>query len=84
MPENEAEITLSFAPVVKRAAPAVVNVYGRGARAAGAAIPFFDDPVFEEFFGGRQRERVQQSVGSGVIVTADGIVVTNHHVIEAR
>jgi Do/DeqQ family serine protease len=81
-PQNRAEVTLSFAPVVKKAGPAVVNVYGER-RERQARNPIFDDPFFRELFGGRaQRERVQQSVGSGVIVGEDGIVVTNHHVIE--
>jgi Do/DeqQ family serine protease len=81
-PESRAQVQLSFAPLVKRAAPAVVNVYGarREQRPRGS---IFDDPMFREFFGGRGApERQQQSVGSGVIVGADGLVVTNHHVIE--
>ena len=81
-PETRADITLSFAPVVKSAGPAVVNVYGTR-RQTQARNPIFDDPFFRDLFGGRSpRERVQQSVGSGVIVADDGIVVTNHHVIE--
>nr|HRK25638.1 trypsin-like peptidase domain-containing protein [Beijerinckiaceae bacterium] len=81
-PSSRAEVTLSFAPVVKKAGPAVVNVYGER-REQQARHPLLDDPFFRELFGGRlPRERVQQSVGSGVIVGEDGIVVTNHHVIE--
>ena len=86
-PASRAEISLSFAPVVKRAAPAVVNVYAQR-RVQGASNPFFDDPFFRRFFGdqfqggGPPRERVQRSLGSGVIVDPAGIVVTNHHVIE--
>jgi Do/DeqQ family serine protease len=81
-PQSRAEITQSFSPLVKRAAPAVVNVYG--ARREKVRNPLFDDPFFRELFGGRgqPQERMERSVGSGVIVGADGIVVTNHHVIE--
>ena len=82
VPQTRSEIALSFAPVVKKAGPAVVNVYGER-REQQARHPLMDDPFFRDLFGGRQpRERVQQSVGSGVIVAEDGIVVTNHHVIE--
>jgi Do/DeqQ family serine protease len=84
-PGSKAEVQLSFAPLVKQAAPAVVNVYG-ARREQRARNSFMDDPFFREFFGGGrqgpQQERVQQSVGSGVIVGSDGFVVTNHHVIE--
>jgi Do/DeqQ family serine protease len=86
-PASRAEITLSFAPVVQRAAPAVVNVYALK-RVQGGNNPFFDDPIFRRFFGqgmpgmGPPGERLQRSLGSGVIVDPAGIVVTNHHVIE--
>ncbi len=84
VPSSAAELKLSFAPVVKESAPAVVNVYGT--RREQVRNPFLDDPFFEQFFGGGRggtsRERVAKSVGSGVIVGADGIVVTNYHVID--
>ncbi len=87
VPATKAEVTFSFAPVVKKTAGSVVNVYGTRREANGRAQSgsLFDDPVFREFFGGGSgapQERVKQSVGSGVIVGTDGIVVTNHHVIE--
>jgi Do/DeqQ family serine protease len=80
VPSSAAEITLSFAPVVKRVAPAVVNVYA--ARVIENRIPMFDDPIFRRFFGSSPREQVQRSLGSGVIVDPAGLVVTNFHVIE--
>jgi Do/DeqQ family serine protease len=81
VPSSPAEIKLSFAPVVKRVAPAVVNVYA--ARVVENRFPLFDDPIFRRFFGGGSpREQLQRSLGSGVIVDAAGLVVTNFHVIE--
>ncbi len=81
-PSGRTEITLSFAPVVRQVAPAVVNVYGARRVQSRQRNPFADDPFFREFFGGGRNERVQQSVGSGVIVGADGTILTNHHVVE--
>jgi S1-C subfamily serine protease len=87
VPDSRAEITLSFAPVVKRAAPAVVNVYARRTVRQRGFLPFGDDPLFRHFFGddgvfGAPRERVQNSLGSGVIVDESGFIVTNNHVIK--
>jgi Do/DeqQ family serine protease len=79
VPSSAGEIKLSFAPVVKRVAPSVVNVYA--ARVVENHVPMFDDPIFRRFFGGG-REQVQRSLGSGVIVDPAGLVVTNFHVIE--
>jgi Do/DeqQ family serine protease len=80
VPSSPAELQLSFAPVVKRVAPAVVNVYA--ARVVENHNPFMNDPLFRQFFGAVPREQVLRSLGSGVIVDGNGLVVTNYHVIE--
>ena len=81
VPESREQIIFSYAPVVKLAAPAVVNVYVRQRVRRDSA---FNNPVFEEFFGREfgHSERAQNSLGSGVIVAPNGIVVTNNHVIQ--
>jgi Do/DeqQ family serine protease len=84
VPGSAAELMLSYAPVVQRVAPAVVNVYA--AKLVENRNPFFEDPFFRRFFGGPDssvpREQVQRSLGSGVILDQAGLIVTNHHVIE--
>jgi serine protease Do len=82
VPSSREQVQLSFAPVVKQAAPAVVNIYTR--KVVRTVSPLFNDPFFRQFFGsqmGVPQERVQRSLGSGVIVRSDGTVVTNNHVI---
>ena len=83
-PASAGEMQLSFAPVVKRVAPAVVNVYA-SRTVQQSMSPFFSDPFFRQFFGdqpgGPTRQRVQRSLGSGVIIDPSGLIVTNFHVI---
>ena len=82
VPDSQAEIQLGFAPVVKQAAPAVVNIYAKRVGNVRAR-PFQGDPFFDRMFRdfGSPRQRVENSLGSGVILSADGIVVSNYHVV---
>ena len=82
LPSSAAELRLSYAPIVQRVRPAVVNVYA--AKVVREHNPFLDDPIFRRFFGlqGGPQEQMQRSLGSGVMVDPSGLVVTNVHVIE--
>ncbi|MEL6645017.1 MAG: trypsin-like peptidase domain-containing protein, partial [Pseudomonadota bacterium] len=82
VPSSLAEVQLGFAPVARASAPAVVNIYAT--RVVEQRVsPFAGDPFFSQFFGrsGRAVPRLENSLGSGVIVGADGVVVSNHHVV---
>ncbi|TNJ40736.1 trypsin-like peptidase domain-containing protein [Phaeobacter sp. B1627] len=83
VPQSQAELSLGFAPLVKEAAPAVVNIYAKIVRQDRGRSPFANDPFFDDFFRqfAEPRARVQNSLGSGVILSAEGIVVSNYHVV---
>ncbi|MDP9128024.1 MAG: DegQ family serine endoprotease [Pseudomonadota bacterium] len=85
VPESRAQVTMSFAPLVKQVAPAVVNIYTEK-KIQQRVSPLFDDPFFRQFFGGNlgqgfTRQRLENALGSGVIVRPDGLIITSNHVI---
>ena len=85
VPQSRDQITLSYAPLVKRVTPAVVNIYTKKL-VKQRVSPLFNDPFFRQFFGGGLpqgflRQRLENSLGSGVVVRGDGLIVTSNHVI---
>ncbi len=88
--DRDARLGTSFAPIVKKVAPSVVNIYStRFIKEQPMRNPMFADPFFRQFFGNqfpsegddRERTRKEQSLGSGVIVSADGYILTANHVV---
>lgn len=86
VPQHRTQVQLSFAPLVKEVSPAVVNIYTKRV-VTRRSSPFGNDPFFEQFFGhgfggGLPREQLESSLGTGLIVEENGVVVTNAHVVK--
>lgn len=85
VPRIRKEIVLSFAPVIKQVAPAVVNIYATfRAKGGYPNSPFMEDPFFKQFFDYLYPEETREhsSLGSAVIISKEGLLLTNYHVIE--
>jgi serine protease Do len=88
IPSSSRDVTLSFSPLVKKISPAVVNIYTKRV-VTRQVSPFAGDAFFEQFFGrdfgrsrGLSRQQIENSLGTGVVIDPDGVLITNAHVVK--